>query len=45
MSLLSFCAKEKKLFITLVKGSKEDFIQEGLMQWDFAVAERDSAQF
>ena len=36
---------KKKLSTTLVKGSKEDFIQEGLMQWDFAVVERDSAQF
>lgn len=35
---------KKKNFVTLVKDSKGDFIQEGLQQWSFAVGKRDRAQ-
>lgn len=41
---LVYDVKEKKLFMTLVKGSKVDFIQGGPLQRGFIVRERYQAQ-
>lgn len=41
---LVYDVKEKKLFMTLVKGSKVDFIQGGPLQRGSIVDERDWAQ-
>lgn len=37
------CGIKGKLFMTLVKGSKADFIQGGLLQWSFVIVERNWA--
>ena len=37
-------AYKEKYFMVLVRDSKEDFNQESLLQWGFAVCPRDEAQ-